>query len=60
MFPSYTINNSFKDAGMFPFSYKVALKQMLHDNARRDLKRGTDSRVSGDHAPKVMAIEKQP
>ena len=34
-FKSYTIQNAFKESGMFPASYKSALKQMLHYNAKK-------------------------
>jgi len=45
-FQSHTIKNSFKDAGMFPVAYKVALKKMRYYNARRDLRTGTDLPIS--------------
>ena len=40
------LKNSFKDPGMFPVAYKVALKKMRYYNARRDLKSGTDLPMS--------------
>ena len=40
-FQSHTIKNSFKDSGMFPVSFKRALKKMRHYNARRDLKKAS-------------------
>ena len=45
-FQSHTIENSFKDAGMFPVAYQVALKKMRYYNARRDPKTGTDLPIS--------------
>src|SRR5207302_2676791 len=39
-FQSHTIKNSFKNSGMFPVSYKGALKKMCYYNARWDLKTG--------------------
>jgi len=45
-FQSHTIKNSFKDAGMFPVAYKVALKKMCYYNVRRDVKTGTHLPIS--------------
>ncbi|RPA94015.1 hypothetical protein L873DRAFT_1940985 [Choiromyces venosus 120613-1] len=34
-FQAYTIKNSFRESGMFPVSYKMALKTMRHYNKRK-------------------------
>ena len=45
-FQSHTIKNAFTDSGMFPVSFKGALKKMCHYNARRDLKTASGMTVS--------------
>ena len=57
-FQPHTIQNAFKDSGMFPVAFKKleALKKMRHYNARRNLKAisGASTSSSSDPGPSIL------
>ena len=60
-FQVHTIKNAFKDSGMFPVSFKGALKKMRHYNARRNHKVVSlaDKSSSAEAGPSTMEVEGQ-
>ena len=55
-FQSHTIQNVFKESGMFPVAFKKALKKMRHYNARSNLKTisGASTLSSSDPDPSIL------